>query len=213
MYDVTKVTDNYGDYGGNDWWVEGGLHITGKVDISDDAPLMTGLSSSSTAAQIVAALQIAGLAKREDWIIDAEKISTTTGIPAKTVENMGHISTIAINEAGDTIVITLDCKVSDLEDSDHGSAWGTHKWIGFGVDSGLAAITGIKFTDAIGASGTMGAADVEEATRAGLDAGNFVLYIKCENPDYLAGNRPFKLDYPTYKTGEFKIKIVEAEED
>ena len=57
MYDVTKVTDNYGDYEGHDWWVEGELHITGKVDIADTAPLMTGLTSSSSAADIVAALQ------------------------------------------------------------------------------------------------------------------------------------------------------------
>lgn len=55
MYDTTKVTDNYGDYGGNDWWVEGTMHITGSVDIADTAPLMKGLTSSSSAADIVAA--------------------------------------------------------------------------------------------------------------------------------------------------------------
>lgn len=213
MYDVTKVTDNYGDYGGNDWWVEGGLHITGKVDIDDNAPLMTGLTASSTAADIVAALKIAGLAERDDWVIDAETIPTTTGIPEKTVANMGHITDVDVNEDGDTIIITLDCAVADLEDSDHGSTWGTHKWIGFGVDTGLASIEGVTFTDAIGAKAVLGEGDISEATTAGLSAGNFVLYIKCENTDYLTGSRKFTLDYTGYKTGKFAIKIVEASEE
>jgi hypothetical protein len=212
MYDTTKVTDNYGDYGGNDWWVEGTLHLTGSVDIADTAPLMKGLTSSSSAADIVAALKAAGLAERDDWVIDAEEITTTTGIPAKTVENMGHITDVDVDEDGTTIVITLDCKVADLEDSDHGSTWGTHKWLGFGVDSGLESITGIKFTDAVGATATLGAGDIAEATTAGLNAGNFVLYIKAENTDYLEGNRKFTLDYAGYKTGIFAIKIVEASE-
>lgn len=213
MHDSTKVTKNYGDYGGNDWWVEGSLHVTGDIDIAGDkfAPA-ANLSDSATVAQLIAAMKLSGLIERDSWIIDAEAVGTPAAMPtAETAANSAHVTTYDVTDG--VLTLTLDCKVSELEDADHGETWGVHKWLGFAVDSGLASIEGIVFTDATGASATLGAGDISEATALGIDAGGFVLYIKAEDLRYLHDGRAFTLEYPRFKKGIFTIKIVEPEED
>lgn len=215
MYDETKRTDNYGDYEGHDWWVEGKLHVTGDIEINGDsfAPV-ENLASSASVGDLIEAMKKAGIMVRDSWVVDADGIVTTSALPtAEDITNVGHISTIAY--ADGVITITLDCKASELEDANHGTAWGTHKWLAFAVETGISPITGIKFTDSTGASATLGADDISEATALGISAGGFVLYIKAEDKRYLAtsGGRKFSLAYPGYKTEIFTIKIVEPEED
>lgn len=126
---------------------------------------------------------------------------------AQTKANSGH-ATLSI--ADGLITIALDCKVSDLADANHGAGWGTHKWLGFEVDTGLASIVGLVFTDGRGGKAVLGDADVAEATALGLSAGSFILYIKAEDPGYLNGTKWFALSGQGLEKTVFKMKITET---
>ena len=141
------------------------------------------------------------------WSLSVLACPTPSAMPAtETAGNSSH-ATLSVN--GTDITITLDCKVSELADADHGGTWGKHKWLGFGIRTGLAAIPGIVFADDTGAKATLGEADVSEATALGLSAGDFVLYIKADQPSYLTGNKSFFLSGLGMKRTEFTMRIVE----
>ena len=110
---------------------------------------------------------------------------------------------------GTEITITLNCKVSELADANHGETWGKHKWLGFGVRTSLGSVVGVKFTDDTGASVTLSADDAVEATTLDLSAGDFVLYIKAEQKEYLTGEKYFTLKADGYAETTFTMKIVE----
>ena len=68
---------------------------------------------------------------------------------------------------------------------------------------------GVKFTDDTGASVTLSADDAAEATTLDLSAGDFVLYIKAEQTEYLTGEKYFTLKADGYAETTFTMKIVE----
>ena len=155
-------------------------------------------------------LKNAGIMIPDSWNVSVLACPTPAAMPtSETTANSGH-ATVAID--GTEITITLDCEVKDLAVADHGATWGKHKWLGFGVRTGLAAVTGVKFTDDTGASATLGADDASEAQTLGLSAGDFVLYIKAEQEGYLAGEKSFTLKTDGYAETTFIMRIVETKE-
>lgn len=197
----THYTKNYGEWGGAKWVVKG--------ELDDGMKPAVNLPNDSTIGELIVALKDAGLVTPDDWTASALKCPSTAAMPTEeTASNSGHISSISI--ADGVLKIDLDCAVEDLDDADHGSTWGTHKWIGFGVRTGLDSIVGVKFTDDTGASATLTSDDAGEADTLGLSAGDFVLYIKAEDVKYLSGDKSFTLEYPGYKTTTFKMKICEG---
>ena len=142
-----------------------------------------------------------------DWTLTALAAPSTLAMPTtETAANSGH-ATIAF--ADGTITITLDETVAELEDADHGATWGEHKWLGFGVRTGLSSVAGVTFKDDTGAKATMSTDDDGEAATLGLSAGDFVLYIKAEDPAYLTGAKYFTLTKEGYKPIKVKMKVVE----
>ena len=155
-------------------------------------------------------LKNAGIMIPDSWTVSVLACPTPAAMPtSETTANSGH-ATVTID--GTEITITLDCEVKDLAVADHGTTWGKHKWLGFGVRTGLAAVTGVKFTDDTGASATLGADDAAEATTLGLSAGDFVLYIKAEQEGYLTGKKSFTLKADGYAETTFTMRIVETKE-
>ena len=124
------------------------------------------------------------------------------------LEESMHYKPISLD--GTEIVIALDCTVADLADADHGETWGSHKWLGFGIRTGLASVEGVQFTDDTGAETTLGSADASEADTLGLSAGDFVLYIKAEQEEYLTGQKQFTLWTSGYAESVYTMRIVEA---
>ena len=55
--------------------------------------------------------------------------------------------------------------------------------------------------------------DATEATALGLSAGDFVLYIKAEQPEYLTGDKYFTLWADGYAKTKFTMQIVETTSD
>ena len=200
------VTKNYSADNGDT------LVIGGKLVLKDEGelngfPKADNLASTATMAQLLTALKDGGLMKGDTWNMSVLACPTPASMPTtETASNSGH-ATLSIQN--NVITITLDCKVSALADADHGAAWGKHKWLGFGVRTGLASVVGVKFTDDTGASATLAAADASEASALGLSAGDFVLYIKADQSEYLTGDKYFTLWASKYEKTRFTMRIVE----
>lgn len=159
---------------------------------------------------LLVGLKNAGIMIPDSWSVSVLACPTPAAMPtSETTANSGH-ATVTID--GTEITITLNCEVKDLAVADHGATWGKHKWLGFGVRTGLAAVTGVKFTDDTGASATLGADDATEATSLGLSAGDFVLYIKADQEAYLSGDKHFTLKADGYAETTFTMRIVETKE-
>ena len=153
-------------------------------------------------------LKNAGIMVPDSWNVSVLACPTPAAMPtSETAANSGH-ATVTID--GTEITITLNCKVSELANANHGETWGTHKWLGFGVRTGLGSVVGMKFTDDTGASVTLSSADADEAATLGLTTpGDFVLYIKAEQAGYLTGEKHFILKADGYAETTFTMKIVE----
>ena len=152
-------------------------------------------------------LKNAGIMVPDSWNVSVLACPTPAAMPtSETTANSGH-ATVTID--GTEITITLNCKVSELAEANHGETWGKHKWLGFGVRTGLGSVVGVKFTDDTGASVTLSADDAAEATTLDLSAGDFVLYIKAEQAEYLTGEKYFTLKADGYAETTFTMKIVE----
>ena len=153
-------------------------------------------------------LKNAGIMVPDSWNVSVLACPTPAAMPtSETAANSGH-ATVTID--GTEITITLNCKVSELADANHGETWGKHKWLGFGVRTGLGTVVGVKFTDDTGASVTLSSADADEAATLGLNTpGDFVLYIKAEQKEYLTGEKYFTLKADGYAETTFTMKIVE----
>ena len=153
-------------------------------------------------------LKNAGIMVPDSWNVSVLACPTPAAMPtSETTANSGH-ATVTID--GTEITITLNCKVNELAEANHGETWGKHKWLGFGVRTGLGSVVGMKFTDDTGASVTLSSADADEAVTLGLNTpGDFVLYIKAEQAEYLTGEKYFTLKADGYAETTFTMKIVE----
>ena len=218
-YNTKNYTEQGGDVthiGGKLVFDEGGriAGFPGAANQAIETPGSDSVAKVRTALNtLITSLKNAGVMIPDSWNVSVLACPTPAAMPTtQTAENSGH-ATVTID--GTDITITLDGKVSDLADADHGETWGKHKWLGFGIRTGLDAITGVKFTDDTGASATLGADDATEATALGLSAGDFVLYIKAEQEGYLTGRKSFTLKADGYAETTFTMKIVETvpEED
>lgn len=208
-------TKNYTEQGGDVTHIGGalvfdeGARITGFPGAANMTPKTTNTAADIRADlnALILAMKNAGIMIPDPWNVSVLACPTPSAMPTeKTAANSGHAA-VAID--GTEITITLDCKVSALQDVDHGETWGKHKWLGFGVRTGLASVVGVKFTDDTGAEVVLASGDAEEAQTLGLNAGDFVLYIKADQPEYLMGRKHFTLWADGYAHTTFTMHIVE----
>ena len=211
-------------YNAKNYTEQGGevTHIGGKL-VFDEGGSIAGFpgaenftpKTTNTAADIrsdlnglITKLKNAGIIIPDSWHLSVLACPTPAAMPtSETTANSGH-ATVTID--GTEITITLNCKVSELADANHGETWGKHKWLGFGVRTSLGSVVGMKFTDDTGASVTLSSADADEAATLGLTTpGDFVLYIKAEQAGYLTGEKHFTLKADGYAETTFTMKIVE----
>lgn len=210
-YNTKNYTEQGGDVthiGGKLVFDEGGS-IAGFPGAENFVPKTTntGADIRSDLNTLIKKLKDAGIMIPDEWNVSVLACPTPASMPtSETAANSGH-ATVTID--GTEITITLNCKVSELANANHGETWGTHKWLGFGVRTGLGSVVGVKFTDDTGASAMLSADDATEATALGLSAGDFVLYIKAEQTEYLAGEKYFTLKADGYAEITFTMKIVE----
>ena len=212
-YNAKNYTEQGGEVthiGGKLVFDEGGsiAGFPGAENQAAETPNSDSASKVRTSLNdLLTKLKDAGIMIGDTWSVSVLACPTPAAMPtSETAANSGH-ATVTID--GTEITITLNCKVSELADANHGETWGKHKWLGFGVRTGLGSVVGVKFTDDTGASATLTADDATEASGLGLSAGDFVLYIKAEQTEYLTGEKYFTLKADGYAETTFTMKIVE----
>ena len=213
---MSHVTKNYNTDGGDRTVIGGvlefaeGAQVKGFPGASNLTPKTTNTAADirNDLNTLIRYLKNAGVMIPDAWNLSVLAVPTPASMPTtETAANSGHA---AVTIDGTEITITLDCTVADLADADHGETWGSHKWLGFGVRTGLASVEGVQFTDDTGAETTLGSADASEADTLGLSAGDFVLYIKAEQEEYLTGQKQFTLWASGYAESVYTMRIVEA---
>ena len=211
----THIPKNYNTDGGDRTVIGGILEFTGDGAMKGFPGAENQAASSATTVSalkddfnaLLLKLKSAGIVMPDAWTVSVLACPTPAAMPTEqTTANSGH-ATVSIED--NAITITFDCKVEDLADADHGDIWGTHKWLGFGVRTGLASVSGITFTDDTGATAVLGDGDAAEAGTLGLSAGDFVLYIKADQEEYLSGQKGFTLKADGYAETTFTMRIVE----
>lgn len=193
-------------------------HIGGVLEFGDSAKVKnfpgaanvadtTGTASANAAVikAMLIALKDAGVMEGDAWNVSISSAELHNLPTSETAYNTGK-ATVTID--GTDITITLSCKVSELKDADHGEAWGVHKWLGFGVTTGLSSVVGVVFDDGTQAV-TLTDADASEASDVGLSAGDFILYIKAENV-FANGGQSFVLSGLGKEPTEYTMKIAEG---
>lgn len=203
--------ENYSEPGGNT------MHIGGVLEFGDGAsvknfPGAANVADTTGNAQanagvikaMLLALKNAGIMEGDAWNVSISSAELHNLPTSETAYNTGK-ATVTID--GTEITITLSCKVSELKDADHGAQWGVHKWLGFGVTTGLSSVEGVTFEDK-GGKITLTTADDQEALDVGLSAGDFILYIKAEN--ILAYGGAFTLAGLGKEPTTYTMKIVEG---
>ena len=211
-YNTKNYTEQGGDVthiGGKLVFEEGGS-IAGFPGAANQEPVTGNQVKDVKDAfnALLIGLKNAGIMVPDSWNVSVLACPTPAAMPtSETTANSGH-ATVTID--GTEITITLNCKVSELAEANHGETWGKHKWLGFGVRTGRGSVVGMKFTDDTGASVTLSSADADEAATLGLNTpGDFVLYIKAEQAEYLTGEKYFTLKADGYAETTFTMKIVE----
>ena len=194
-------------------------HIGGVLEFGDGAkvknfpggvnvPDTTGNAQANAAVikALLISLKDAGIIEGDAWNVSISSAELHNLPTSETAFNTGK-ATVTIDDTD--ITITLSCKVSELKDADHGEAWGVHKWLGFGVTTGLGtSVAGVVFDDGTQAV-TLTVADDAEASDVGLSAGDFILYIKAENV-FANGGQSFVLSGLGMEPTEYTMKIVEG---
>ena len=204
MSDKYHVGRNYSTDEGNRMVIGGILELKDEGKL-EGFPKAENLASSASVADLILALKKAKLMTGDAFTIG---VASCTPPVANTAAN----SAAATITYADGVISVSVPKVSELLDCDHGEYWGVHKWLGFGVSTGLSSVEGLVFDDGT-AQVTLNEGDISEAQSVGLTtAGQFVLYIKAEKV-LAEGGQKFTLSYPGYEDTEISIQIVETGDD
>lgn len=152
-------------------------------------------------------LKNAGLMVGDDFTLTVSVPAGANG-DSNRVYNQGKVTSVAESEG--VITITLSDKVADLKDSDGGSVWGVHKWLGIGITAGIT-LTDLEYNGK-----KLTADDAAEASACSLGSNYFVRWVAADL--VLAGDNSqgsvdnFTLRADGYAKTNYKFVIVEPEE-
>ena len=179
----------------------------------------TGAASKNKAVidAMLIALKNAGLMVADDW-----SISIPSGITYENMATEGTASNsnkVDVSVDDDVITVAVGGAIEDeLDKVDHGSEYGEHYWLGFGIRTGFESDAGVVFTQLTGmeegkepVTATLTAADDAEAHSVGLaEGGDIIFYIKAEIVRD-NGGITFTLGYDGHKVLQYTVVIDESE--
>ena len=213
------MTKNYTSEGGAKTFIGGELEFGADATVKnapfrvDNVEADTGAATKNAAVlnALLAAMKKSGIMVGDSMNVSIPSGITYSGMATdETVSNSNKV-TATLSDG----VITVACggKVEDeLEEADHGTTWGKHYWLGFGVRTGLATDAGVVFEQKDNDPITLSAEDEAEAHSVGLaEAGDIILYIKAEKVRD-EGGFEFSLAKEGYETEYFKVVIDETGE-
>lgn len=209
-------------YNGKNYFDGDVLHVGGKLEIEPGACAVNVEADTGTATKDRAVLEALLIALKNAGIVspDSWTVSIPTGITYANMATEGtatNSNKVTVTLEDDVITVATGGKVEDeLSKVDHGSTWGKHYWLGFGIRTGFDSVAGIKFTQLTGINptvATLTADDDAEAYSVGLaSGGDIILYIKAESVRD-NGGLTFSLGKSGYKTITYSVVIDESEAD
>ena len=200
-------TKNYTEQGGEK------TVIGGTLEIKEGASV-TGLPSAanqaaSTATNVAGVkddlnallikLKDAGLMKPDAWNVSVAKVSTSLSEDMTT--NQAKVESVTIENN----VITVTAPVDELVAyASSNPAHGTHKWVAILITTGLPDITAVKYNGS-----QLTSADAAEAAAVGGQAGDIVMWLKCD--EIVNQPKSFTLWSSGYPEATFTVVIAEPE--
>ncbi len=115
--------------------------------------------------------------------------------------NQGKVESITFDDNVITVTVPVDELIA-YESSN--PAQGTHKWVAILITTGLPAITAVKYNGS-----QLTSADVAEAAAVGGQAGDIVMWLKCD--EIINQPKSFTLWASGYPTAVFSVVIAEPE--
>ena len=212
-------TKNYTEQGG-ERTVIGGTLVFGEGVKFEGAGLLDNIvadtgNASKNAAMIEAillGLKKAGIMEGDAWSPSIPTGITYSGMATEATATNSNAVEVTLEDG--VITVAVGGKIEDkLTEADHGSTWGKHYWLGFGIRTGMATDAGITFKQTSGSANptvaTLTADDDAEAHSVGLaEGGDIILYIKAE---VVRDNSfEFELSLDGYKTQKYSVVIDET---
>jgi len=203
------------DYNTKNYTEQGGEKtvIGGTVEIKEGASV-TGLPSApnqaaSTATNVAGLkddfnalllkLKDSGLMKPDTWNVSVSNVPTS--LSEDMTANQSKVESIAIEDN----VITLTVPVNELlAYASSNPSQGTHKWVAILITTGLPAITAVKYNGS-----QLTSADANEAAAVGGQAGDIVMWLKCD--EIVNTPKSFTLWSSGYPEATFTVVINEPE--
>ncbi|KAF5065357.1 hypothetical protein DSECCO2_274590 [anaerobic digester metagenome] len=200
-------TKNYTEQGGEKTVIGGTLEIK-------EGSSVTGLPSAinqaaSTASNVAGVkddlnallikLKDAGLMAPDTWNVSVAKAPTS--LSEDMTENQSKVESVAIEDNVITVTVPVDGLIA-YESST--PAQGTHKWVAILITTGLPAITAVKYNGS-----QLTSADVNEAAAVGGQAGDIVMWLKCD--EIVNQPKVFTLWASGFPAAEFTVVIAEPE--
>jgi hypothetical protein len=115
--------------------------------------------------------------------------------------NQGKVESITIEDNVITVTVPVDGLIA-YESSN--PAQGTHQWVAILITTGLPAITAVKYNGS-----QLTSADAAEAAAVGGQAGDIVMWLKCD--EIVNQPKSFTLWASGYPEATFTVVIAEPE--
>lgn len=202
-------TKNYTEQGGEKTVIGGELAIITGGKITGLPVIANQAASEATTVTALKADFNALLANLKDsgyMTPDAFNLSSTLCTVADGEDALAgnHAAVESVTVDGNAISIVAN--VADMTAFPSGvPAQGTHKWIGILITTGLADITIAKYNGY-----QLTADDVTEAIYRGGQAGDIVMWLKCN--EIATTPKTFTLSAPGYAVQEFTVSLTEPEQ-
>mgnify|MGYP000203759207 CR=1 FL=1 len=200
-------TKNYTEQGGEKTVIGGTLEIKEGASVTGlPSAINQAASTASNVAEVkddlnalLIKIKDAGLMIPDTWNVSVAKAPTS--LSEDMTANQSKVESIAIEDN----VITLTVPVDELlAYASSNPSQGTHKWVAILITTGLPAITAVKYNGS-----QLTSADANEAAAVGGQAGDIVMWLKCD--EIVNTPKSFTLWSSGYPEATFTVVINEPE--
>jgi hypothetical protein len=198
---------NYTEQGGEKTVIGGTLEIKEGASVTGFPSAINQAASTATNVAgvkddlnaLLIKLKDSGLMTPDTWNVTVAKAPTS--LSEDMTVNQSKVESVAIEDN----VITVTAPVDELlAYASSNPAQGTHKWVAILISTGLPAITAVKYNGS-----HLTSADANEAAAVGGQAGDIVMWLKCD--EIVNTPKSFTLWSSGYPEATFTVVIVEPE--
>ena len=200
-------TKNYTEQGGEKTVIGGTLEIKEGASVTGFPSAINQAASTATNVAgvkddlnaLLIKLKDAGLMAPDTWNVSVGKAPSS--LSEDMTANQSKVESVSIEDNVITVTVSVD---ELLAFASSNPAQGTHKWVAILITTGLPAITAVKYN-----GNQLTSADANEAAAVGGQAGDIVMWLKCD--EIVNTPKSFTLWSSGYPEATFTVVIVEPE--